>query len=276
MMSKILGVSKSGYFKWLDSVSTKEEKSHKIQETIKYEFKKSLYTYGSPRITQELNKKEIHISKSSTARLMKAMKIQARKKKKYVITTDSKHQYHVPENLLNRNFKVDQINKVWVGDITYIQVNNIWMYLTIVLDLADRMIVGWNLSDNMTANDTTIAAFRKAVKNRNLKKEDFLMFHSDRGVQYACTEFTSILEAYNCTQSMSRKGNCWDNAVAESFFKTIKSEYIYNYKIESQESARSLIFRYIEGWYNTKRIHSALDGKSPLEVFYEKVHILAA
>ena len=150
------------------------------------------------------------------------------------------------------------------------------MYLTIVLDLADRMIVGWNLSDNMTANDTTIAAFRKAVKNRNLKKEDFLMFHSDRGVQYACTEFTSILEAYNCTQSMSRKGNCWDNAVAESFFKTIKSEYIYNYKIESQESARSLIFRYIEGWYNTKRIHSALDGKSPLEVFYEKVHILAA
>lgn len=275
-MSKILGVSKSGYFKWQDSVSTKEEKNHKIKEAIKYEFKKSLYTYGSPRITQELNKKEIQISKSSTARLMKALKIEARKKKKYVITTDSKHKYHVPENLLNRNFKVDQINKIWVGDITYIRVNNSWMYLTIVMDLADRMVVGWNLSDNMTANDTTIAAFKKATIARNLKKEDQVMFHSDRGVQYACTEYTSILEEFNCTQSMSRKGNCWDNAVAESFFKTIKCEYIDNYKFQDQHSAKSMIFRYIDGWYNTKRIHSALDGKSPLEAFYEKVHILAA
>lgn len=110
----------------------------------------------------------------------------------------------------------------------------------------------------------------KAVKNRNLKKEDLLMFHSDRGVQYACTEFTSLLEAYHCTQSMSRKGNCWDNAIVESFFKTIKSEYIDKYKIEIQQSARSLIFRYIEGWCNTKRIHSVLDGKSPLEVFMKK------
>lgn len=275
-MSKILGGSKSGYYKWLDSIPMKEEFSYKIKETIKYEFKKSLGTYGSPRIAQELNKKEIHISKSTTARLMKALKIQARRKKKYVITTDSKHNYHVPENLLNRKFKVDQVNKIWVGDITYIRVNNNWMYLTIVLDLADRMIVGWNLSDSMTAEDTTIAAFKRAIKNRNLKKEDQIMFHSDRGVQYACTEFTSILKEYNCTQSMSRKGNCWDNAVAESFFKTIKCEYIDNYKFEDQHSAKSMIFRYIEGWYNTKRIHSALDGKSPLEAFYEKVHILAA
>ena len=193
-----------------------------------------------------------------------------------MVTTNSKHNFHIPENLLNRNFNVDRINRVWVGDITYIRVNHNWMYLTVVLDLADRMVVGWNLSDNMTANDTSIAAFNKAIQSRNLKKEDQIMFHSDRGVQYACSEFTSKLDEYNCTQSMSRKGNCWDNAVAESFFKTIKCEYIDSYNFESQAIAQSMLFRYIEGWYNTKRIHSALDGKSPLEAFYEKVHILAA
>ncbi len=141
-MSKILGGSKSGYNKWLDSNPKKLKNTYKIEETIKAEFKKSLGTYGSPRLTQELNKKAIQISKSSTARIMKALKIQARRKKRYVVTTDSKHDYVVPENLLNRNFEVCQINKVWVGDITYIKVNTSSMYLTIVMDLADRMIVG--------------------------------------------------------------------------------------------------------------------------------------
>jgi putative transposase len=275
-MSKILGVSKGGYYKWLGIEPKKREKDHNIKETIKVEFFKSMSTYGSPRITKELNKNNISISKSSTARLMKSLKIQARKKKKYINTTDSQHKFYVPDNLLNRNFNTSQINKVWVGDITYIKVNKSWMYLTIVMDLADRMIVGWNLSDNMSAIDTTMAAFKKAAKNRNLKKEDLLMFHSDRGVQYACTEFTNLLNDYNCKQSMSRKGNCWDNAVAESFFKTIKIECIENLTIQNQQMANSILFRYIEGWYNTKRIHSSLDGKSPLEAFYEKVHILAA
>ncbi len=216
--------------------------TYKIEETIKAEFKKSLGTYGSPRLTQELNKKAIQISKSSTARIMKALKIQARRKKRYVATTDSKHDYVVPENLLNRNFEVCQINKVWVGDITYIKVNTSSMYLTIVMDLADRIFVGWNLSNNMTAIDTSIAAFKKAVSNRNIKLEDSHMFHSDRGIQDACTEFTSLLKDTNCIQSMSIKGNCWDNEVAESFFKTIKIECIDHYKFQNQQSANSLIF----------------------------------
>lgn len=276
MMSKILGVSKSGYYKWLSYIPKKEEIKHKLKEIIHAEFKKSRGTYGSPRITQELNKKEFQISKSSIVRILKTIKIQARRKKKHVITTDSKHKYPVPENLLDRNFEVDQINKVWVSDITYIRVSQSWMYLTIVMDLADRMMVGWNLSDNMTAHDTTIAAFRKAARKRGLQLQNQIMFHSDSGVQYACAEFTLLLKEFNCTQSMSRKGNCWDNAVAESFFKTIKCECIDNYKFRDQESALSIIFRYIEGWYNTIRTHSALNGKSPLEAFYEKVYILSA
>lgn len=218
-MSKILGVSKSGYYKWLSYIPKKEEIKHKLKEIIHAEFKKSQGTYGSPRITQELNKKEFQISKSSIVRILKTIKIQARRKKKHVITTDSKHKYPVPENLLDRNFEVDQINKVWVSDITYIRVSQSWMYLTIVMDLADRMMVGWNLSDNMTAHDTTIAVFSKAARKRGLQLQNQIMFHSDSGVQYACAEFTLLLKEFNCTQSMSRKGNCWDNAVAESFFK---------------------------------------------------------
>ena len=150
------------------------------------------------------------------------------------------------------------------------------MYLTIVMDLADRMIVGWNLSDNMTAHDTTIAAFRRAARKSGFQANNQIMFHSDRGVQYGCTEFTLLLKEYNCTQSLSRKGNCWNNTVAESFFKTIKCECLDNFKFKDQESALSIIFRYIEGWYNTIRIHSALNGNSSLEAFYEKVRILAA
>ncbi|MBK7881927.1 MAG: integrase core domain-containing protein [Saprospiraceae bacterium] len=144
------------------------------------------------------------------------------------------------------------------------------------MNLADRMMVGWNLSDNMTAHDTTIAAFSKAARKRGLQLQNQIMFHSDSGVQYASAEFSKLLKEYNCTQSMYRKGNCWDNAVAESFFKTIKCECIDNYKFRDQESALSIIFRYIEGWYNTIRTHSALNGKSPLEAFYEKVYILSA
>ena len=275
-MSKVFKVSKSGYYKWLGLLPEKQDIRSVINKEIKQVFDKSKDTYGSPRITLELKKKNIIKSKSTIARYMKALNLQVLKRKKYVITTDSKHNYNIPENILNRNFFIDQINKVWVGDITYIRVNNRWAYLTIVMDLADRMIVGWNLSDNMTARATTIAALKNAIYSRNLRKNDELLFHSDRGVQYACDEFTSLLDKFNCRQSMSRKGNCWDNAVAESFFKTIKNEYTDKYIFKSHEDAKSMIFRYIDGWYNTKRIHSALNGKSPLEAFYEKVCILAA
>ena len=272
-MSKTLRVSKSGYYKWLKMNEKWQSSKAELQSKIKDEFVNSYQTYGSPRVAIELKKKGLSISKTTVARYMHSMSLKARDKKRFTVTTDSDHQFAVVDNLLNRNFAVEELNKVWVSDIT---VNDNFNYLTTVIDLADRMVVGWHLSDNMTAEDTTIAAFNKAIANRNIERNARLMFHSDRGVQYACHKFTNLLKQYNCVQSMSRKGNCWDNAVAESFFKTIKIEMIDKYKFQSYEVLKKFIFRYIDGWYNTLRVNSALDYKTPLETFNSKHKKIAA
>ncbi len=151
-----------------------------------------------------------------------------------------------------------------------------WMYLTTMIDLADRMVVGWSLSDDMTTEKTVCSAFRYAVARRGISKQSNLMIHSDRGVQYASKEFRALVDSYGCIQSMSGKGNCWDNAPAESFFKTIKVEALYRHKFITEEQLRTVIFRYIDGWYNTVRIHSTLGGISPLEAYFEKSIKLAA
>ncbi|MBL7826805.1 MAG: IS3 family transposase, partial [Saprospiraceae bacterium] len=149
-------------------------------------------------------------------------------------------------------------------------------YLTVILDLADRAVVGWVLSETMHAECTVIPALKQALQRRQIRPFSGLMFHSDRGVQYACDDFRKILRHYGITQSMSRKGNCWDNAVAESFFKTIKTEELGRCKLVKATSLNSLVFKYIEGWYNTHRIHSALKGLTPWEAFYEKTSKFAA
>lgn len=264
-MSKVLGVSSSGYYKWLNKTEDNSLKNKKINTLIKGVFENSMQTYGSPRIAIDLKKLNIQISKSSVARRMNSLNLIARPKRKFVTTTDSNHSLKISDNLLDRNFNVDQINKVWVSDITYIRVANKWMYLTTFIDLADRMVVGWTISDNMSAKDTVVASFNKAIKNRGITKFDQLMVHSDRGVQYASHEFRSQLSTYNCLQSMSRKGNCWDNAVAESFFKTIKIESLNKYIFSNVSMLNTVVFRYINGWYNTVRIHSSLGNMSPLE-----------
>jgi transposase InsO family protein len=265
IMSKTLGVSCSGYYKWLKQASKKRFEKSKIETYIEDVFKDSYQTYGSPRVAIALRDKGIYLSKSSVARIMKSLCLIARPKRKFVSTTDSDHNYKVAPNLLNRNFQVEHINKVWVSDITYVRVSNKWMYLTTVIDLADRMVVGWSLSSNMSTKDTVVDAFNNALLNRGICKKNKLLVHSDRGVQYASQEFRSLLAKYDCTQSMSRKGNCWDNAVAESFFKTIKEEALNRYVFSNQEMLKSVIFRYINGWYNTVRIHSTLGGLSPLK-----------
>ena len=184
-------------------------------------------------------------------------------RRKFKATTDSKHNLQVAKNLLNREFKVQELGKVWVSDITYIRVNSSWMYLTTMIDLADRKVVGWSLSQTMTVEDTVLKAWTQARNTRTIA-DDFIL-HSDRGIQYACNK-TQNLFTYNkkTTQSMSRKGNCWDNAVAESFFKTIKYEMIYRCRFTSKEQLNQAIDQYII-WYNTQRIHSSLDYKTPLE-----------
>lgn len=262
-MCKVLNVSRSGYYSWLKNAPSKREvENHKILTHIRQIYSESRNTYGSPRITAELRNRNIFVSRPRVARLMKKANIRSKTVKKFKITTDSKHQYQIMDNKLNRAFKVDRIGKVWVSDITYIPTAQGWLYLTIIMDLADRRVIGWSISDSMKASDTVIPAWKMAIVNRPISDE--LIFHSDRGVQYCCNAFAILLETYpKVSRSMSKKGDCWDNAVAESFFKTIKTELIYDQKFLTRHHAKLEIFDYIEIWYNRKRLHSALGYRSP-------------
>ena len=265
MMCKVLGVSKSGYYSWLKRKPSKRAiENQKLMEQIRQVYKKSKGTYGSPRITEELKINYVHVSRRRVARLMRKANIRSITKKRFVVTTDSKHSYPVAPNLLNREFSVDRLGKVWVSDLTYIRTIEGWLYLTVIIDLADRRVIGWSLSNSMYTTATIIPAWRMAVRNRPVTEE--LIFHSDRGVQYACTEFKELITGnVLVNQSMSRKGDCWDNAVAESFFKTIKTEWIYRHSYATRKQAALSVFEYIETWYNTQRRHSSLNYLSPLE-----------
>ena len=269
-MCKVLEVSRNSYYNWLkDRRAGQKALRKKLLDEIKDIYVMSYSTYGSPRITIELNNKGFKVSRPFVARLMRMEGIRSILRKRYVVTTNSKHNYSISENLLNREFKVDETGKVWVSDITYIKVNSKWNYLTTIIDLADRKVIGWSVSEDMTAKNTVIAAWHHARINRPISN-DGLMFHSDRGVQYASNNFRNIIKPnQNITQSMSRKGNCWDNAVAESFFKTIKYEMINHCKFKSTEDLKVAIFHYIENWYNRIRLHSALGYKSPAQREYE-------
>lgn len=264
-MCSVLNVSSSCFYRWLVSPqSPREQRSKILIGKIQKVHTDSGSIYGSPRITAELNKDGEVVSRSYVARLMKRNGIRSKVKKKYKVTTDSSHGYRIAENLLQRDFSADTLSQKWVGDITYIHTSKGWLYLTTVIDLADRMVIGWSLSIDMTTKNTSVAALEMAVNNRGVKQG--LIFHSDRGVQYACDEFRTVLLKNQIVQSMSRKANCWDNAVAESFFKSLKSEMVYHRKFIDQQSARLEVFGYIEGFYNTKRTHSALGYKTPKQM----------
>lgn len=189
---------------------------------------------------------------------MKELGLRSKLSKKFKVTTNSKHNYLMVENVLDRNFIVSQPSKVCVSDIIYIQTKEGFLYLTtVVIDLYDRKMIGWSLSNGMSTEETSLAAWEMAVKNRKIV--DGLIFHSDRGVQYASKKFAKTIESYGVMRSMSRKGNCWDNAVAESFFKSLKTELIYDNKLITKEKMELEIFEYIEIWYNKERRHSTLN-----------------
>jgi len=197
---------------------------------------------------------------------MKREGLVARPRAKYVHTTDSDHGYQIAENILNRDFTATRPNEKWVSDITYILTQNGWKYLTVILDLFDRMVVAWTLSSDMSCENTTVNALKIALQRRKINQP--LLFHSDRGVQYCSVLFRYVLNQNPwISQSMSRKGNCWDNAVAESFFKSLKTEWVKKLKYQSLEDAKKSIFDYIERWYNTKRRHSANGYMSPLKKY---------
>ena len=275
-MCKALRVSRSGYYKWLDRKPSKRAVEDKnFTELITEIHKQSKQRYGSPKIAKQLKNQGHNISRPRVARIMKRNKIRSIVNKKFKVqTTDSDHDFKTCKNLLNREFDVEKKNKVWVSDITYIPTRQGWLYLTIVMDLFDRKIIGWALSKDMTAKRTTVAALKMALINNQIKPGE-LMFHSDRGVQYACDEFTNELKTYKIKQSMSRKGNCWDNAVAENFFKIIKSEMVNHVSFFSIEIAKKEIFEFIEIWYNRLRIHSKLNYNTPENYSNQKINIAA-
>lgn len=275
-MCKVLKVSTSGYYNWLKAkVSKLWLYNQKLSTFITTIFKDSFESYGAPRIKVALEKLGHFISKPRVARIMKANGLFARRKRKFKVTTDSNHKYPVAANILNQNFEVFRKNQVWVSDITYIETKQGWMYLTVIIDLFNRKIVGWSMSDNLTTKDTIIPAWNMAVKSNVITEE--LIFHSDRGVQYASYRFTDIIKSYDglVIQSMSRKGNCWDNAVAESFFKSLKTEWVYKHTYNYRSQAELSIFSWIETWYNKRRIHSTLGYKTinefELEMYNQNV-----
>lgn len=260
-MCKVLKVSQSGYYHWKQAIISKRiQRMNLVKEKITAIYFESKQRYGSPRITIELNALGYKISRITVAKYMNQLGLRSKLSKKFKVTTDSKHSYLMVENVLNRQFSVSEPSKVWVSDITYIYTKEGFMYLTTIIDLYDRKIIGWSLSNGMSTDETSLAAWKMAIKNRSVTTG--LIFHSDRGIQYANHKFANILESYKVTRSMSRKGNCWDNAVAESFFKSLKTELIYGNKLISKVQMKLEIFEYIEIWYNRKRRHSALNYKT--------------
>ena len=260
-MCKVLQVSRSSYYNWLNRKPGKRAKENRmLTDRIREIYHQSKRTYGSPRITLALCQEGIHASRPRVARIMKKQQLKSIIRKKWVVTTDSRHHYPIVENKLNRDFSVTRKGQVWVSDITYIKTAQGWLYLTVILDLEDRKVIGWSFSQTLRANHTAIPAWRMAVKSRPITQH--MLFHSDQGVQYACDEFTGLLSGYKLVErSMSRKGNCWDNAVAESFFKTLKVELVYQNRYQTFRHAELSIFEYIETWYNTQRIHTSVKNE---------------
>ncbi|GLU54705.1 transposase [Dyadobacter frigoris] len=269
-MCKVLNESVSSYYHWLkDPIGKRQQGHQELSLHIREVYEENKGCYGSPRVTAELQAKGFQISRPRVARVMRKIGLKSIVRKKYRIkTTDSNHACQVSENYLNRDFTAENLGEKWVSDLTYIKTGEGWVYLTAILDLANRKVVGWALSDTMKAEDTSVAALKMAFKNYPVKKP--MLFHSDRGIQYACNEFRKQLIGLPITQSMSRRGDCWDNAPAESFFKTLKTEMVYHKEFKSKQEAKLAIFEFIEVWYNRKRRHSSLGYLSPL-AFEEKL-----
>jgi transposase InsO family protein len=270
-MCYALDVSKSGYYSWLcRKESKRKEYNRYLLNWIVEIHAESNGVYGAERILKGLNAKGIQCDVRLVSKLMKVAKISSKIKAGFKpSTTDSKHENRISPNLLDRNFQVEKPNQAWVSDITYIFVGNTWMYLCVIIDLFNREIIGWHFDDNMET-PLLIKAYSNAVNACKPSKD--CIFHSDRGVQYTSSEFRSLLEKNNMRQSMSRKGDCWDNAVAESFFKTLKVEQVNHVKYQSMQEAKTDLFRYIEIFYNRKRFHSTLGFTSPVNfrLQYEK------
>lgn len=261
MMCRVLEVSRTGYFAYrARETSDREKENRLLLEQIRAVQKVTRQSYGSPRMTRELRTQRKTLGRHRVARLMRENGLGARRKKRFRKTTDSNHSHPCAENLVAREFTVSMPNKVWVSDVTYIRTRERWLYLAVTLDLYSRKVVGWGMG---TANDTDLVlrALRMAVTNRCPAAD--LIFHSDRGSTYAAGDFSDELKRLGIEASMSRKGDCWDNAVAESFFSSYKTEWMPEDGYETVTEGMADAFRYIEEFYNRKRLHSYLGYVSP-------------
>ena len=260
-------MSASGYYAWKGRCqSAHQQRDEELATQIQSIFEASRGRYGSPRIHQELRAQGVKCSEKRVARLMQERGLAASKRRRFVSTTNSRHTQPVAPNLLARQFQVEavkNVNCVWAGDITYIPTAKGWLYLAVVLDLKSRKVIGWSMANTLDVN-LVAQAMLMAVGQRLAKPgEVSVLFHSDRGSQYAARCYQQQLAAWGITASMSGKGNCWDNAPIESFFATLKKELVYREKYQSHEQAKASLFYYIEVFYNRQRRHSALGYKSP-------------
>lgn len=262
-MAKTLRVSRSGYYKYLKEENGKRKSENdRLIQKIHSIHKKSRCRYGSPRIYEELKKVGETCSRKRVAKLMRQEKIQSQIRKKWKVTTKRDPKAKVAPNHVNQNFSVQAPNKVWVSDITYIETLEGWLYLTVILDLFSRKVVGSSMGKSLETS-LVIRALEQALCHR--KPEETLMHHSDRGCQYTSKEFLEFTQKNNIILSMSAQGHCYDNAVAESFFHTLKTEYTNHQVFKTRQEALIGIFEYIEIFYNRERLHSFLGYQSPVE-----------
>jgi transposase InsO family protein len=258
-----LSVSKSGYYAWLkDPLGKRGRENAMLKRRIFTIFSESKRIYGSPRIHAKMRKEGYICSRKRVARLMREMGLRSIIKRKYKATTNSRHNKPVAKNKLNRQFRPLETNQIWAGDITFVPTDEGWLYLAIVMDLHSRKIIGWSMSTWIKA-DLVIQALESAIAKREPRPG--LLFHSDQGVQYASGKFSRLLEKNGIHASMSRKGNCYDNAVVESFFNSLKQEWLHHRRFATRDEARQSIFEYIECFYNRHRLHSTLGYRSPEE-----------
>lgn len=262
-MCQSLQVSLSGFYRWTNApVSQRKTENLRLRARIKDLYEAHSGMAGSPMITADLQDEPefSNVSRPRVARLMKDMGLKCKTVRKFAVTTDSKHDEPVAPNILNRQFTVPAPDIAWVSDITYVRVGRKWYYLTVFIDLFSRLVVGWDLSDSLERH-STIRALNKAILKRH--PGEGLIVHSDRGVQYASSDFRKILSRRGFIQSMSRKGNCWDNAVAESFFHSLKTQLVHHVRYRNPEEAEHSLFNYIEVYYNRQRKHSTNGYKAP-------------
>ena len=270
LMCRMLNVTRSGYYAWRDRpASARAQRRAAVTGRIEEIFDASGGTYGSPRVAVELKDQGLAVCANTVARYMRAAGIAVTPAKRFQPrTTDSDHPHPIAPNVLNRDFTATAPDRKWACDLTYVWTDEGWLYLSVVLDLFSRKVVGWSMSDDLKAQGVA-AALQMAIARR--KPGAGLLHHSDRGVQYACIDYRELLARHGIVASMSRLGNCYDNAVAESFFNTLKTERVHRTRYRTRAEARASMFQWIECWYNRRRRHSSLGHVSP-EAFEAQIN----